>query len=228
MWFSLCVCPYVWACVCVCVCVCVCHVHIMRSAAAFYASSRRASGDWVPRVDGGRPERVHSAASVCARCALRAPRGAAIPRGAVTRATTTTTTTTTTRGRGRDGEALRGEEQEPGQGPEEERGGAGEQAEGGGRQASPRREAQERRLALVTFGGGRPPPQPWRDFRCFHAGRPAWKTWLLIPGGGALVFRGNKKATPVFFLKLESTEACVGNTPGSPRPVDLSRTRSFF
>ena len=46
---------------------------------------------------------------------------------------------------------------------------------------------------------------PWRDFSCFHAGRPAWEAWL-IPVGGGFFFRGkqnsDKNAAFLAFLRV--------------------------
>ena len=49
-----------------------------------------------------------------------------------------------------------------------------------------------------------PELQPWRDFSCFHAGRPAWET-RLIPGGGEFFSAGSKFRTKTWL----SSRFCV-------------------
>ena len=67
----------------------------------------------------------------------------------------------------------------------------------------------------------------WRDFPCFHAGRPACET-CLIPGGGELVFREKQNSDEdvafLAFLRVLRSKTGNKNQPGAaPEHLKLAK-----
>ena len=58
----------------------------------------------------------------------------------------------------------------------------------------------------------------WRDFSCFHAGRPAWETWLISGGGELFFFRRKQKKAGLNAAFLAFCLFCGGKQV-KPSPV---------